>query len=115
MPVEQLDFFAKRGEELRDSGIQKADEHADPKWRRDALATVRRCAESRSLFTTDLVWEHMESETHEPRAMGAVMLRAQKLGWIQPSENWELSRRPECHRRPIRVWRSRLRQLPTRS
>ena len=62
-------------------------------------------------FTTDDVWLALQKvpdvATHEPRALGSMMRAAGKSGWIVPTDRYVNSRRPECHARPVKVWRSR--------
>lgn len=98
------------GRQLRDAAIAQVDEHANPTWKEWALDAVQRVCEEGKPFTTDDVWLELsgtESQvrTHEPRAMGAVMQRAAKLGWVEPMNEWRQSTRPECHANPKRVWR----------
>jgi hypothetical protein len=110
--TEQMPLFDSRlGALLREEGIRRADDHANPTWREIALLAVKTAAKSKGYLTTDDVWQRIrltEYQTHEKRALGPVMRAAQKRGWIVPLDEWELSKRPECHRRPCRVWVSRL-------
>ena len=96
-------------ERLRDAGIQAADDHADPEWRDIALLSVHECAEMFSEFTSTSVWNRVsvyEAKTHEGRAMGAVMKRAHKLKWIEPTDKFVNTKRVTRHRAPVRVWKS---------
>jgi hypothetical protein len=71
------------------------------------LDAVKRTAERRGEFTGDDVWTSMGDQVVvEPRALGPVMRRAQRLGWATPTDRYVLTERPEAHRRPVRVWRS---------
>lgn len=96
------------GEELRDEAISQVESAMDRQWKHIALAAVRVLAERGDPFTTDDVWAKVEglslATTHEPRAMGAVMQRAAKLGLIKATDRTVQSRRPRCHARPVRVW-----------
>ena len=56
-------------------------------------------------FTTDYLWENVETVPNEQRAMGAVMTKARKLGVVESTGRYIKSRRPECHARPVMVWR----------
>lgn len=80
------------------------------KWEAAVLQTVKRCAEEMTRFTTDHVWACMEPghEARDGRALGKLMRRAKSLGWIETTAEFEISSRPECHHRPVRVWRSTL-------
>ena len=63
----------------------------------------------RDEFTTDDVWDILDGyamSTHERRAMGPVMKKAQKLGLVVPTGQFILSHRPVCNKRPVMVWKS---------
>jgi hypothetical protein len=99
--------------ELRDAAIDRVEENANEQWHTEAMEGVRWLAQQSTLFTTDDVWEHLatvvpEAKTHDNRAMGAVMRKAQKLGWISATDRYWQSKRPMAHARPIRVWKSAL-------
>jgi hypothetical protein len=71
---------------------------------------VKHLARMRPEFTTDDVWEHLFQNDlpmpHEPRALGAVMVAAARARIIAPTDRYTPSARPECHRRPVKIWRS---------
>lgn len=90
-----------------DAAIQQAEEHADGAWLVAAQAVVRHLAETRREFTTDDVWRSLAS-TREPRALGAVMRWAAAAGLVENTHQTVPSTRPECHARPVAVWRSLL-------
>ena len=99
------------GMTLRDAAIDRVEEHADQEWRDAATLAVEACALTRRHFTSDHVWQHMveadvTATTHEPRAMGAIMRAASNAGWCERTDVTKNSTRPQCHRRPLRVWRS---------
>lgn len=63
----------------------RVDSAADYTWKEAAAEAVRAVAERYVDFTTDDVWDFLESNypgvtTHEPRALGPVMIRAVKEG-----------------------------------
>jgi hypothetical protein len=94
---------------LLEEAIDRVGVNADLSWAVEALNIVGMLSIERHDFTTDDVWEwmnhlHPEMTTHEPRAMGAVMRRAAQMRLCAPTERYSKSMRPECHRRPIRVW-----------
>jgi hypothetical protein len=95
----------KLGEALRDLGIERVG-HGSEAWVTAAVAIIEMLAETRTEFTTDDVWDFMAASPPEPRAMGAAMSRARSLGYCEANNRTVPSNRPECHRRPIRVWRS---------
>jgi hypothetical protein len=98
------------GVKLRDEALDAVHRAAPEVWRRKAVTVVKRCALLFDEFTTDDVWEALEWAPPEPRALGAVMMRARLRGWCEPTDRTVQSYRRECHARPIRVWRSLLRR-----
>lgn len=103
---------AVRGDALKNQAIGRVLEAAPADWLGTALQAVFWAASRNERFTTDEVWAFEElGQPPEPRAMGAVMKVAEKSGWIEPTRDHRLSRRPVCHRRPLRVWQSRLQGL----
>lgn len=100
---------AARGGALRDEGITRSDEAAKAEWKRAADEAVSFCARTRERLTTDDVWRampHGVREVREPRAMGAVMIRAAKAGLIVRTSATEESSISRSHRRPKAVWQS---------
>jgi hypothetical protein len=109
---QQLLDFAARGaaaQAAANEAIARVEANAELKFLTAALDAVRRCADELNCFTTDDVWDRLDVEAHEPRALGAVMRTAQRERIATPTDGYEKSRRSECHARPIRVWRSLLR------
>jgi hypothetical protein len=105
--VYQDDLFA--AQRAREEAITRVDTNADTAWMARALDIIRDIATMQDRFTTDDVWEAMhphDEATHEPRAMGAAMRRAAKLGYVAPTPDYRPSSRPACHARPVRVWGS---------
>lgn len=90
--------------QARDEAIARVEEHAPPSWMEQARKTVLGLAECRAFFTSDDVWEILGAPP-EPRALGAVMQRLSREGRIQATQEWRQSVRPECHARPVRVWK----------
>jgi hypothetical protein len=95
-------------QQVADEAVERVDRNADDEWKARALDAVRFVASARPLFTTDAVWWVLGSDvqTHEPRAMGAVMRRAVKAGVCVPTDTYHRSTRAVNHARPLRVWRS---------
>ena len=96
-------------EVVRDEAIQRVDEHANDAWKARAFDAIARVARRRSTLTTDDVWAAMDGPagTHEPRAMGPMMLSAARAGLIEATESYVKSARVTCHARPLRVWSSK--------
>jgi hypothetical protein len=106
---EQLDLFdAKGGIADRDEAIERVNANADPEWKRHANIIVRELAQTRQPFTTDAVWRELIVRgiegPHEPRAMGAIMIKLQKIGVIKALEDHRPSAWRLCHRRPKQLW-----------
>lgn len=95
---------------LTEESIERVGLNADQLWAFEALKIVGMLSIQCHDFTTDDVWEwmnqiHPDLATHEPRAMGAVMRKASASRLCVPTERYSKSKRPECHRRPLRIWK----------
>jgi len=59
--------------------------------------------------TADAVWALLAKRgiapPKEPKAMAAVMQRAQRDGLVEPTNETKPSERDENHSRPVRIWR----------
>ncbi len=76
-----------------------------------AVKAVVKLAKTKRSFTTDDIWAALPASATagvEPRALGAIMTSAQDQGAIKATGRYKPSKRPECHRRPVRVWKSLL-------
>lgn len=91
-----------------DQALATVADHADHRWTVAARRAVAHVAASGRPFTTDDVWAELGADagvsTHERRALGAVMRWAVKRGICEPTDDYRPSTRPECHKRPVRVW-----------
>lgn len=109
-PVKPAFLDAVRGSAAKAAALRAVNDNADPVWKRNAKHAIYDLAQTRETFTTDDVWvllhKRGEETPHEPRALGALMNAAAKKNLIVSSGDWVESNRHECHRRPIRVWRS---------
>jgi len=92
----------------RDAAIARVDDHADAEWKAHVTRVIGWCAAALGEFTTDDVWDRINPEfhTHEPRALGACMKRVAAAGVIVATDRYRVSKRSECHNRPMRVWRA---------
>jgi hypothetical protein len=110
MPDLQLSLDGALAELARTNALQRVDDHADPDWRNVAyqcvVAVARRCA----AFTTDEVLDelakHPAISTHEGRALGPVMMRAQRAGVIVITDRFVKSEAVSRHCASKRVWSS---------
>ena len=97
----QMSMF--EGEKAKDEAVSKLDMAYDG-WINSVMEIIFSIPLSQT-FTTDYLWEQVETTPNEPRAMGAVMTRARKEGLVSPTSKYIKSRRPECHARPVMIWR----------
>jgi len=98
----QTSLFSN-AEALRDNAIDKL-EIAYDGWI-DSVLKIISSIPNQQTFTTDYLWEQVDSVPNEPRAMGAVMTKAKKTGLVVATGNYIKSRRAECHARPVMIWR----------
>lgn len=73
-----------------------------------ATAELWLVAKKHEFFTTDEVWAALGGYPgpSERRAMGALIRQFLLRGFIERTEVTVCSDRPECHRRPVRLWKS---------
>lgn len=102
--MEQPDLFTAFAQ--RDEAMGRADRHADAEWKATAEAVIIHLARMRPTFTADDVWHHLTThcnvETHEPRALGAILKKLTADGTIKPTGGFAPSKRR--HAAPIRLW-----------
>ncbi|MFZ4431659.1 MAG: hypothetical protein ACOYOQ_00530 [Microthrixaceae bacterium] len=102
--MEQLNLLD--GPALRDEALARVNRNADTDWKAVARTVVAALAAAGEPFTTDEVWGALDAqgvETHERRALGAIITAAARDGKIE-RVGFRVSTRPECHARPITVW-----------
>jgi hypothetical protein len=92
--------------------MQRVAANASVSWLSAAKHAGVLVARRRAEFTTDPIWKVLELQgvqpPHEPRAMGPVMDALVKSGICVKTDRVRPSVRPECHRRPLTVYRSLL-------
>lgn len=77
-------------------------------WVDRAVQVGKGIAQSRAggTMTADDIYPLMGGLVcREPRVMGVVMSKLSGMGLIEATDRTVKSTRPECHCRPIRVWR----------
>ena len=98
----QLNLFAARAK--RDASISKV-ASKNPVQIRKAIELIRFLAPKLADFTTDDLFPcPSEAGFTDPRAIGAIMRKAQRLGLIIPTDRVRNSSQTSCHSRPKRVW-----------
>jgi hypothetical protein len=98
------------GQMRLEEALDRVERGAHPLWLEQARCAVVHVAECKQEFTTDDVWATLDEWAielrNDGRALGAVMRWAVKQGICTSTDNYKRSRRPECHLRPVTVWRS---------
>ena len=94
------------GVQLRDRALAAVDAHAARAWRRHAFAAVVALARSGRRFTAEDAANTIPDGivTHEPRAMGPVILRA-LADKVITQVGWTAAANPQSHAGPRRVYR----------
>lgn len=88
--------------------LRQVERNATDAFKQAAMRAVNAVRAERARFTADDVWVKLDGMNVpapiEPRALGAVLQAAAKLGLIAPTGEWQESVRPQNHARPVRVW-----------
>lgn len=92
------------GEALRDDALKRVEKNASMSWMVEARDYVLRLAPGTE-FTADDVWVALSNETHEPRALGAVMRKLSAIKAVVATGVYRASRLPRRHARPIMIWK----------
>lgn len=91
----------------RDEAMKQIEENTRKEFTECARQAVLNVAKMRFTFTTDDVWQwletHRSTEAHDNRALGPIMAKLAKDHLIEFTGNYEPSVRRHCS--PIRVWR----------
>ena len=98
--------------EAAEIAIAGVTENAGEEWRTFTLQCLQDIARRQGSLTSEDVWDQMREygtwpQVHDNRAMGGIFRLAAAAEWIQPTESWVNARRM-AHRRPLRIWQSRL-------
>ena len=104
----EFNFDPVRSAQARDEALVRVDRNAHEEWKDAALEAVYQAARVNRKFIVDEVWRYMPSSvnTHDLRAMGPVMRRAIKAGWISSTDEYINSSRVTAHKNPRRIWQS---------
>ncbi len=99
---------ARESARERDKGIHRA-AAASGDWQAEAAAVIRGLAFGQAEFTSDDVWRLLGRDPSiEGRALGAALRSASGAQLIEATDRTVRSVRVACHRRPLRVWRSKV-------
>lgn len=95
----------------KEKGMRRVENHANPAWIAVFYEAIKTCARRMPEFTADDVFLELQRdkgapETHQHRAAGPVIKRAQRDGVIELTDRTRTSARRSCHNTTIRVYRS---------
>lgn len=92
-----------------DASVEASYASTDPAWKNRAMVAVTQVAAQLETFTAEDVWDILDVPDSGGSALGGVMRRAAKAGYIELVEGVTIpSRMDEKHKRPTRIWRSKL-------
>ena len=90
--------------------IEESEVNANEAWKDAADRRVRYLAQNKRMFTSEdvLTWlDRRGYKTKDNRALGAIMQRYAKSGWIKAC-GWTTATRRERHNAPVRMWLSQI-------
>ena len=91
----------------RDQAMRQAEQASAAAWKAAVVDLILGWPKGRE-FTGDDVWDaaaRLAESTHDPRALGPVLVLLRKGGHIKPTDTYRPSTRKERHAGPVRVWR----------
>jgi hypothetical protein len=95
-------------QEQTNRAIARVDAAANAAWKADCLEAIKEACRRWDKFTSedvaDILDELYSTSTHEPRAMGAMMKKAQALGLCVPTSEYIPSHRSKSNSYSKRVW-----------
>ena len=94
----------------KEEAMTRVDEHADSTWKECADAAIWILAHSQMYVSSDEVSAYVakrwpDVHTHEPRALGPVMLRAARARLIE-KHGFDYHPSASRHHAPAQVWKS---------
>ncbi len=104
--------FSRRLPVSAQIGMKQADDAADDRWKREADAAIREVALTHQYFTADQVVAELDRNqfhwtTHNQSALGPRLKEVSKtLMWMEATNGFKRSERPQSHGNLLRVWRS---------
>jgi hypothetical protein len=90
--------------------IERVDKAANEAWKEACLEAIKEACRQWETFTSEDVADLLDSSgtfTHEPRAMGAMMRKAQAAGYCVPTSEFVQSHRTTSNSYTKRVWQRR--------
>ena len=89
--------------------LEQVEANANEAWKRAAMNAIRHLCTTKREWTADDLWDILAGEevgTHEPRALGAMIVKAAKAGLCRSTGRYVQSRLPIRHNRPVAIWES---------
>jgi membrane protein involved in colicin uptake len=102
--------------EQTDKAVARVGQAANQAWKDACYEAIKEACRRWDTFTSEDVndiLDELEVHTHEPRAMGAMMRKAQADGYCQPTSEFVPSHRTTSNSYTKRVWKRRF--IPNRS
>lgn len=102
---------------VREEAIARADSNANREWKTEVLDLLFEVCKTHEFLTIDDLRERILRAikedpdfptTHNLSALGPIMRRGAKMGWMEGTEASQPSRVVTTHSRPQRVWKSKL-------
>lgn len=93
-----------------DMAIAKVDAAANAAWKEACFESIKEACRRWETFTSEDVADILDESdtfTHEPRAMGAMMRKAQAAGYCIPTAEFVPSHRTKSNAYTKRVWSRR--------
>lgn len=101
-----------RAQKACDEAVRRCEQAAEVVTKDALLTCILDVCKNCDTFSTDHVWDFLAARgtapPREPRVLGAMMRKAVSYGWCEPTHVHLPSVRPECHRRPVRQYKSKL-------
>jgi len=96
------DMERRRARARRDTGMARAEGAADPDWKDKARRALRTYLETHQEFHVDDFWESTGLERPaEARALGPLVQRAARRGWMHKSGRYRASSASNLSEKPI--------------
>lgn len=108
-PVPVLD--PERSRAVVDAMVRRVEERARRAYLDMLVDAIHALALHLSTLASDDVWVHVGAERMaqgNPSALGAAFRIAARLGYIRLQPERKDSQRPSMHRKPLRIWESRI-------
>ena len=94
----------------KEEGMKRAEAHANVDWKDAAERRLIRLTKNKRFFTSDDILSYLDNKeikTHDNRALGGIMNRWVRQGYISPI-GFQNSSRPSRHGGTVRLWKSNL-------